>query len=73
VIPPGTAAGQQFRLRGQGVPKLIDGAMGDLFATIQIAMPSGLDARSDELVRQLERLLPCAPRPELDRYTRGAE
>jgi hypothetical protein len=47
--------------------------MGDLFVTIRIAMPSGFDARTDELVRQLERLLPCAPRVALDRYTGGAE
>jgi molecular chaperone DnaJ len=73
VIPPGTAAGQVFRLRGQGIPKLMDGTMGDLFVTIGITVPTGLDARTDELVRELERLLPTNARSEFERYAGGGE
>jgi molecular chaperone DnaJ len=73
VVPPGTRGGQVFRLRGQGVPRLTDGTAGDLFVTVRIAMPPGLDARTDELVRELERLLPATPRAALDRYAGGAE
>jgi molecular chaperone DnaJ len=72
VVPPGTAGGQVFRLRGQGVPKLLDGTGGDLFVTIRVVVPAGLDARTDELVRELERLLPLAPRADLDRFVGGA-
>jgi DnaJ-class molecular chaperone len=73
VVPPGTAGGQAFRLRGQGVPKLLDGTAGDLFVTIRVVVPSGLDARTDELVRELERLLPLMPRADLDRFVGGGE
>lgn len=73
VVPPGTTAGQVFRMRGQGVPKLMDGTMGDLVVTISITMPTGLDARTDELIRELERLQPCATRAEFDRYLGGGE
>jgi molecular chaperone DnaJ len=73
VVPPGTTGGQAFRLRGQGIPKLLDGAAGDLFVTIQVVMPSGMDARTDELVRELERLLPLTPRADLDRFAGGAQ
>jgi molecular chaperone DnaJ len=72
VVPPATAAGTVFRLRGQGVPRLAADVPGDLFVTIRIDMPSGLDARTDELVRELERLLPGSPRDGLDRYRGGA-
>jgi len=73
VLPPGTAPGQVFRLRGQGLPRLSDEGTGDLFVAVRVEMPHGLDARTDELVRDLERLLPTAPRPDLARYQGGAE
>ena len=72
VVPPGTAAGTVFRLRGQGVARLAADVPGDLFVTIRIDMPRGLDARTDELVRELERLLPGTPRDGLERYRGGA-
>jgi DnaJ-class molecular chaperone len=73
IVPPGTAAGQTFRLRGQGLPRLAGGGPGDLYVTVRVEIPRGLDTRTDELVRELERLLPIAPRAELARYTGGAE
>ena len=72
VVPPGTAAGQVFRLRGQGLPRLADGSVGDLYVTVRVTMPTGLDARTDELVRELERLLPGPSRAELARFRGGA-
>jgi DnaJ-class molecular chaperone len=72
VVPPGTTGGQTFRLRGQGVPRLAADGIGDLYVTIQVVMPRGLDERTDELVRQLERLMPLVPRESLERYAGGA-
>jgi molecular chaperone DnaJ len=72
VIPPGTPGGSVFRLRGQGLPRLADGAPGDLYVTVRIEVPTGLDARTDELVRELERLLPGPARDDLARYRGGA-
>jgi len=72
VVPPATAPGTVFRLRGQGVPKLGGDAPGDLFVTIRLEMPAGIDARTDELVRELERLMPATPRQDLGRYRGGA-
>jgi molecular chaperone DnaJ len=73
VVPPGTAPGQVFRLRGQGLPRRSDEGTGDLFVAIRVEIPRGLDPRTDELVRDLARLLPMAPRAELARYRGGAE
>jgi molecular chaperone DnaJ len=72
VVPPGTTGGQTFRLRGQGLPRLAADGTGDLYVTIQVVMPRGLDGRTDELVRQLERLMPLAPRHGLECYAGGA-
>jgi len=71
VVPAGARAGQIFRLRGHGLPRLSDDGMGDLFVTLRVELPTGLDARTDELVRELERLLPVASRNGLERYARG--
>ena len=72
-MPPGTTGGQTFRLRGQGLPRLAADGTGDLYVTIRVTMPTGLDERTDELVRQLERLMPLAPRQTLEAYAGGAE
>jgi molecular chaperone DnaJ len=72
VVPPGTGGGQVFRLRGQGLPRLADGTVGDLYVTVRVAIPTGLDARTDELVRELERLLPAPSRADLARFRGGA-
>jgi len=72
VIPPGPAGGQMFRLRGQGLPKLADGGTGDLYVTVRVEIPGGLDARTHELVRELERLMPQEPRAAVERYRGGA-
>lgn len=73
VVPPGTAPGQVFRLRGQGLPRLSDEGMGDLYVMVRVEIPRGLDSRTDELVRDLERLLPMSPRTGLARFQGGAE
>jgi DnaJ-class molecular chaperone len=72
VVPPGTAPGQVFRLRGQGLPKLSGEGDGDLHVTVRVEMPAGLDASTDGLVRELERLLPVNPRAGLGRYQGGS-
>ena len=72
VLPPGTSGGAVFRLRGQGLPRRTADGIGDLFVTIRIDVPTGLDERTDELVRQIERLMPMAPRACLEQYAGGA-
>lgn len=72
VVPPGATGGQVFRLRGQGLPRLAGEGTGDLYATIRVEMPTGLDARTHDLVRQLERLMPMEPRATLERFRGGA-
>ncbi len=72
VIPAGTTGGQMFRLRGQGLPKLTHAEPGDLFVTVRVEIPGALDAHTHEIVRELERLVPMAPRADVERYRGGA-
>lgn len=54
-IPPGTQAGQRFRLRGRGVP-MPTGARGDLIVEAVLVLPPVVDERSKELMREFGRL-----------------
>jgi len=55
-IPPGTPAGQVFRLRGHGLPRLGEkGARGDLLATLAVDLPRSLTDRQKELFEELRR------------------
>ena len=64
-IPPETSSGQVFRLHGKGVPHLKGGGRGDQFLTVKIVLPKQLDARSQDLLREFERLNPADPRAPL--------
>lgn len=59
-VEPGTQAGTVRTLRGKGMPRLrssgrVDGH-GDLMVHIDVAVPTKLDARQTELLRQLATL-----------------
>jgi curved DNA-binding protein len=55
-VPAGTPAGQVFRLRGHGLPRLGEkGARGDLLATLAVELPRSLTPRQKELFEELQR------------------
>jgi curved DNA-binding protein len=55
-IPAGTPAGQVFRLRGHGLPRLGQkDARGDVLATLAVELPRSLTPRQRELFEQLRR------------------
>ena len=54
-VRPGTQSGTQQVLRGRGVPGL-RGGRGDLVVTIAVETPTRLDARPEELLRELAAL-----------------
>jgi molecular chaperone DnaJ len=70
VVPPGTQSGQIFRLRGRGMPRLSGGGRGDLYVTTRVEIPRGLDARTQELFREIGRLLPPVLRGAAERSSR---
>lgn len=54
-IPPGTQAGQRFRLRERGAPTAA-GGRGDLLVDVQIVLPEVVDERGKELMREFGKL-----------------
>lgn len=54
-IPPGTQAGQRFVVRGRGVPS-VTGERGDLVVEARLVLPTVVDERSKELMREFGRL-----------------
>src|SRR6266496_363724 len=58
VVPAGTQSGQVLRMRGRGLPRLAGDGRGDLYVTVRVEIPRGIDARTQELFRELGRLLP---------------
>ena len=71
VLPPGTQAGQIFRIRGRGMPRLASEGRGDLYVMIVVDIPRGLDARTQDLIRDLGRLLPAPPAAAAPRTARA--
>jgi len=43
-IPPGTQGGSVFRIRGQGMPALQSASRGDILASVQVEVPTRLNA-----------------------------
>ena len=60
-VPPGTRAGQQLRLAGRGLPKPHSGE-GDLYAIVQIAVPSAAGERERALYQELAGISTFNPR-----------
>ncbi|RIL07835.1 MAG: hypothetical protein DCC71_01780 [Proteobacteria bacterium] len=52
-VPAGSDSGRRLRLRGKGIADPKSGARGDLYATVQIRVPVGLDAEATEKLRAL--------------------
>jgi curved DNA-binding protein len=61
-IPSGTKNGQQFRIRGQGLPKGKSGERGDLYAVVSVQLPPQVTEEERELWEKLSRVSRFNPR-----------
>lgn len=52
-IPPGTANGRTFRVRGRGVPRR-DGSHGDLMASVDVVVPAQLSEQARAALAQFQ-------------------
>ncbi len=62
-VPPGTSSGKRLRVKGHGVQSQSN--PGDLYAEIQIVLPSEIDAEGEELIRQFDAKHKLKPRADL--------
>jgi DnaJ-class molecular chaperone len=63
-VKPGTSSGERLRIRGYGVHPA-NGEKGDLFAVVQIKLPSSLNEDAEEAARQFDRAQALEPRKGL--------
>jgi len=70
-IPAGTQTGAVFRLRAKGVPKLRGTGRGDEIVIISVVIPTKLDGRQKELLRQLGETLGSEVTPQDERNFLG--
>ncbi|HEY3346743.1 MAG TPA: molecular chaperone DnaJ [Nitrospirota bacterium] len=61
-IPPATQSGQEFRLRGKGVPHLGSAGVGDQYVTVKVAVPDDYLEEAKKLLRELDKVQPEDPR-----------
>ena len=55
-VPDGTQAGQQFRLKGKGMPVLRQTRSGDLYVQLDVETPQNLTKRQRELLEEFEQI-----------------
>ena len=60
-VPPGTTVGQEFRLRGKGLPS-DNGTRGDLHATVRVEVPALVTPEEKNLWEQLAAISTFNPR-----------
>lgn len=53
-IPAGTESGTEFRLRGKGLPNGADNQFGDLYAVVEIIVPTEITATEEKAWRTLQ-------------------
>jgi len=70
-VPAGTQSGKVFRLRGKGFPHIQTYGRGDMYVTLNVAVPTKLDRESRDLIRELEERNPLNPRFDIFKTTEG--
>ena len=54
-IPNGTQTGQQFRLKGKGMPVMRSSSRGDMFIEVFVETPVNLNKKQEDLIRELDK------------------
>jgi molecular chaperone DnaJ len=67
-LPPGTASGKIFRLRGKGLPVFSGAGKGDQLVKVVVEVPEQLSPRARELVEQLAGELGADSQPERESF-----
>lgn len=60
-VPPGTASGRKFRVRGAGVTR--KGVTGDLIVTVEVSVPQRLSDEAKQALQAFAAASPEDPRP----------
>jgi len=72
-IPEGTQSGRQFRLRGKGMPILRQNRTGDMIVEVAVEVPTKLNARQKELLKEFEDAGGDSVFPEFTKFKKRLE
>ena len=67
-IPEGTQSGQQFRLRGKGMPAVRGKGFGDMIVQTKVETPINLTEKQKGLLREFEAGVGKKNSPEADGF-----
>ena len=67
-IPAGTQSGQQFRLRGKGMPALHGSSQGDMYVQVNVETPVNLTKKQKELLREFDSTSKSGHSPESEGF-----
>jgi molecular chaperone DnaJ len=56
-IPEGTQSGSVFSLRGKGIPQVHGKGRGDIYVTVTVEVPKGLNSKQKELLKQFDEAM----------------
>jgi molecular chaperone DnaJ len=62
-IPPGTQTGSTFRIKGRGISKRGGSARGDLYATVDVVVPTKLSREQKDLLTRLGSTIEIENKP----------
>jgi len=68
MVPAGTQSGQQFRLRGKGMPALHGSGHGDMYVHVSVETPVNLTKKQKELLREFENTSKSGTSPEAEGF-----
>jgi len=72
-IPEGTQGGRQFRLRGKGMPLLRQNRTGDMIVEVQVEVPTKLNAKQKQLLKEFEEADGDSVFPEFAKFKKRLE
>lgn len=67
-VPEGAQSGQQFRLRGKGMPVLRSRQFGDLYVQLAVEVPTELSKKQKELLKQFSEATKTDSYPESEDF-----
>lgn len=67
-IPAGTQPGKTFRLKGEGIPELGSGRMGDLVISVKVEIPKKITKKQKELLKEFAEETVSEQQPLIKEY-----
>jgi molecular chaperone DnaJ len=72
-IPEGAQSGQQFRLRGKGMPVLRNRHFGDLYVQIAVEIPKKISRKQKDLLKKFDSESKSGLYPESEKFLKSLD